>query len=179
MTTTPMTRDDVKRIVREARVMGVRPVLDGADLREADLFEIDLSKAYLRGVDLSGANLRGANLSRAKLDWANLSGADLYGADLRGAVGVVDLGRTPSGPAWMVPLPNGTWQLTVGCWDGTRAELRTLIAGDDWPDATGTEQARRRPILASLADHADNLAAYHHDWLQAVVKRWGDKETTR
>ena len=159
MSTTPMTRSDVERIVRKARENDHRPDLYGVDLRGVDLSGLDLS-----GSDMRGANLDDTNLFDANLLWAR---------------GVVPLGHTPSGPAYMVPLPNGTWQLTVGCWDGTIADLRNLIAGDDWPEAEGVEQSRRRPILTRLADHADFLAAYHDDWLTAVVKRWGDKETTR
>ena len=61
----PMTRDEVLRIVREARKQG-----RGADLRRANLRGADLSWADLRGADLSGADLSGADL---------LSGADMRG----------------------------------------------------------------------------------------------------
>ncbi|MFL0459096.1 pentapeptide repeat-containing protein [Kytococcus sedentarius] len=199
MSTLPIIRSDVERIVREARRRGHRIHLADLDLSRLDLSNAELRWANLRWANLSGADLRGADLRGADLHGADLSRAALGGADLRGAEmtyanlsktnlrgahlsrawGVALLGEVPSGPAWMVPLPNGTWRLTVGCWDGTTYELRTLIEGDDWPEAEGDEQDRRRPILTSLADHADNLAAYHDDWLQAVVKRWGDKETTR
>ena len=221
MSTTPMTRDDVERIVREARERGARPDLSETDLRGVDLFRVDLRGADLRGADLSGTILREADLFRANLSGANLSGtiltgailrgADLRGADLSGTIlrradlfradlrgtglsgtilsgadlrwtrGVVPLGVTPSGESHMVPLPTGEWQVTVGCWDGTTTDLRALIAGDDWPEATGDERDHRRPILTTLADHADALATYHADWLAAVVDRWGsaNKETTR
>ena len=204
MNDTPMTREDVKSAVREANAKGERPNLRYANLHGAHLSLADLSRADLhgaglfganlhgtilaravlahaglRGADLTGADLRRADLTHTNLFGANLTGADLAGASLIGTRGVVGLGCTPSGNAYMVPLPNGTWRLSVGCWDGTHAELRTLIAGDDWPEAEGAEQDRRRPILAALADFAGTQAAYHDDWLQAVVKRWGDKEATR
>ena len=182
MTTTSVTRSEVERIVREAREKGDHPNLRGADLRDADLSEADLREVDLRWANLRWADLHRADLGGADLRWADLRGADLRDADLseanlHGVRGVIPLGCTPSGYARMAPLPNGTWRLTVGCWGGTTAELRTLIAGEDWPDATGPERDRRRPILAALADLADAQATYHAGWLTAVVKRWGDKET--
>lgn len=183
MTTTPMTRRDVERIVQEARKRNIRPSLYDADMRDVDLSDLDLSKVFLYRANLRGAFFSGTNLSGASLPWADMSFADLRGANLDGAdlhetnlswaLGVVPLGHTPSGPARIVPLSNGTWWLTVGCWSGTTDNLRTLIAGDDWPEAVGIERDLRRPVLESLADHADNLANYHSDWLDAVVKRWG------
>ncbi|NAS26016.1 hypothetical protein GT755_30625 [Herbidospora sp. NEAU-GS84] len=50
-------------------------VLEGADLRDANLFT----------ANLIGANLSDANLNRARLDGANLKDADLSRADLRDA----------------------------------------------------------------------------------------------
>ena len=191
---TRLTRADVERIVREARERGVRIDLSGLDLRwailadatlaDAILVDADLTGAHLSGADLTGADLSGADLTGADLRGADLPGADLTGADLRGAIlrgakGVISFGTTPSGVARMIPLPGGFWWLTIGCWSGTTYDLRTLIDGDDWPEAQGDEQDRRRPILAALADLADAQATYRHDWLEAVVERWGDttKET--
>ncbi len=57
-----------------------RKILDGADLRDADL-----SEALLKGADLSDADLRRADLRGANLREADLTGADLRGADLCGA----------------------------------------------------------------------------------------------
>ena len=59
--------------------------LYGANLRDADLRGAYLRGANLRGADLYGADLRNANLRGAYLRGANLRGADLYGANLRGA----------------------------------------------------------------------------------------------
>lgn len=183
MSTTHMTRDDVIRIVQEARERGETPDLCGVELRGVDLSRIDLSDVNLFGANLRGAfflgtNLRGVDLSGTELTGvnlyaANLAGVNLYGANLLWAMGVVTLGCTPSGPAHMVPLPSGIWRLDVGCWEGTTTDLRTLIAGDDWPEAVGIEQDLRRPVLTALADLADAQAAYHSDWLNAVVERWG------
>ena len=141
----------------------------GSNLRGVLFFDTNLSGSDLSNTDLSGSNMRKANLD----------GTNLFEANLSCARGVVALGCTPSGPALMVPLPNGTWRLDVGCWEGTTTDLRDMIAGESWPEAIGMEKDRRRPILTTLADLADAQAAYHHDWLQAVVKRWGDKEATR
>ena len=58
----------------------MRAVLNGADLRGADLLN-----AVLSGANLHNANLLNAVLSGADLSKADLSGADLRGADLRGA----------------------------------------------------------------------------------------------
>ncbi len=57
-----------------------RKMLDGADLRNADM-----SDAQLKGTDLVNADLRGADLRGANLREADLTKADLRGADLRGA----------------------------------------------------------------------------------------------
>jgi len=129
-------------------------------LREAldvSLYWADLREADLRGANLYWADLRGANLS-----WARLYGADLYGADLRGASVSHPLLScdTPSGRLTLVPL-HDHWHLRIGCWTGTTDDLRTLIAGDDWPQAEGAEQDKRRPVLAAIADLVDAHIAYH------------------
>ena len=191
-----MTRDEVLRVVREARDQGCRANLYGAnlyraDLREAnlrwaDLREADLREANLRWADLREANLSGANLYGADLCEADLSGADLYGADLReanlrwadlrGALGgLLAIDGLPSGGARLTPTPDG-WSLRVGCWVGTPDTLRDLIAGTDWPEAHGTERARRRPGLAALADLCDAHAAAHPDLVPALAEKWGRTE---
>ena len=152
----PMTRDEVLRIVREARKQG-----RGADLRRANLRGADLSWADLRGADLSGADLSGANLS---------------GADLSGALGgLLAIDGLPSGSARLTPTPDG-WSLRVGCWVGTPATLRTLIAGTDWPESRGAEQDRRRPGLAALADLCDAHAAAHPDLVPMLAEKWGTSD---
>lgn len=131
---------------------------------------------------LAGANLRYANLAGANLGGADLRGANLYGANLCGAnLRYADLGYADGGilqvtglhpyQAYMVPTTEG-WTLTVGCWTGTTTELRELITGDDWPEAAGAEQDRRRPILTALADLCDTHATYHADALKAVQDNW-------
>ena len=139
------TRDDVVRIVAEARAAAVSPNLRNADLRNANL-----RGANLRNADLWGANLRGADL------WgADLWGANLRGADLRGAMGdalglLLSVQGLPSGRAVLFPTPAG-WQLQVGCWEGTVDDLSALIASDEgWPEAEGDECAERRPGLEAL-----------------------------
>lgn len=147
--------------------------LYGAILCEADLTWADLTWANLSRADLTEASLGEADLSRANLYGANLYGANLSDVILRKSEGILSLGDTPSGPAYLHPLPDGTWLLTVGCWSGTSDDLRALAAGDDYPSGCdAAERERRRPILMSLADQADTLAARHHDWLTTVVKTW-------
>lgn len=156
--------------------------LAGANLRYADLRDTNLGYADLRDTNLAGANLGGADLAGADLRYANLRGAKLADANLRYAnLGGADLGYASGGilqvtglhpyQAYMVPTTEG-WTLTVGCWTGTTTELRELIAGDDWPEATGAEQDRRRPILTALADLCDTHATYHADALKAVQDNW-------
>jgi Pentapeptide repeats (8 copies) len=97
-----MTREEMEKIVSEARAKGEIPNLYKANLSRADLSEAILYKANLCGANLSRANLSRAdlsgadlsrailsrailsraNLSEAYLSKANLSRADLYGADL-------------------------------------------------------------------------------------------------
>ena len=136
--------------------------LRGANLYWADLRGANLSWANLRGANLYGADLRGANLYGANLSWARLYGANLHEADLRGASVSHPLLScdTPSGRLTLVPL-HDHWHLRIGCWTGTTDDLRTLIAGDDWPEAKGAEQDKRRPVLAAIADLVDAHIAYH------------------
>ena len=47
MSTTPMTRADVIRVVHEARKRDTRPCLPGVDLRGVDLSYLDLSNVFL------------------------------------------------------------------------------------------------------------------------------------
>ncbi len=151
----------------------------GANLRGANLWGANLQRANLLGANLWGANLRGADLREANL-WganlqrANLSGANLWGANLRGA-GIIGLGETPSGGALIFPTPDG-WVMQVGCWRGSPDDLRALIAKDaGWPDARGTEVARRRPYLEAILAHVDLIVAEKADLIPALAEKWGAK----
>ena len=176
--------------LRTARARGERPTAPGAYLTGANLTDANLTRANLSGANLTDANLTRANLTRANLTDANLTranlwrtnltgadltDADLTGADLtgvRGGVLAIPCG-IPSGAVIFVPTPDG-WTLRVGCWTGTVADLRTRIAtDDDWPEATGNEATRRRPILAALCDLADAHIAYHANVVPALAKKWG------
>lgn len=94
------TREDVIRIVEEARAQGIAPDLRNLDLRGLDLSRLDLRAADLRGADmrgvnlwnanlkgvnLSGTNMQHANMQQATLSSASILDADLLGADLRNA----------------------------------------------------------------------------------------------
>jgi uncharacterized protein YjbI with pentapeptide repeats len=61
------------------------PLLDGADLRGANLENADLKDADLREASLIEANLTGADLEKAFLSRADLWGANLREANLRRA----------------------------------------------------------------------------------------------
>lgn len=170
------TRYRVLGMIEDAKRRGVCLDLSRADLSGAVLFRADLS-----GADLSHADLSRADLSRAVLSHADLSGADLSGANMLWAVlsgvkgGILAVDGLPSGRAILRPLVTG-WSLDIGCWLGhTVDELRTLVAGTDWPEAEGDEQDRRRPGLLALADLCDAHIASHADDLAAVVEHWGGR----
>ena len=170
-----MTREDVLKIVREARNRDEVPDLNGVDLRGADLHGADLS-----GIDLSWANLHGAYLRGVDLRGANLAGADLTGADL--------IRANLAGAAWdgfcvdgihpyrclLVPTPDG-WTVTIGFWTGTVAGLRALISrDDDWPEATGDQIADGRPRLAAFCDLCDAHIATHPGVIDDLTTRWSE-----
>lgn len=141
-----MNREEVERIIAEARSRGERPDLSGLDLT---------------GADLTGAILRWATLRGATLRGADLTGAILAGAILDGARGVLHL---PTG-LLSGPVTLTTAGFSVGCWDGDGPDdLRALIAGDDWPQAVGEERELRRPGLLAVCDLADA-------WLAEQTKR--------
>ncbi|CAB0970284.1 pentapeptide repeat-containing protein [Corynebacterium diphtheriae] len=128
--------------------------LQGADLRFADLRFADLRGANLRGDDLRGANLRfanlrdaglrGANLWGANLRDAGLRGANLWGANLRGANlydciwDGLQITQPPYGQVILTPTCKGWW-MSIGCWDGTPEELKTLISKDEGGIEAGDE----------------------------------------
>ena len=144
-----------------------------ADLRYANLWDADLRYANLRGADLWGANLRGADLWGANLRDADLWGANLRDADLWGGLPI----STPSGSGYLVPTPDG-WRITIGCWGSkTLTDLADLIADKtEWPESTGEERERRRPILAAVPALAEAHSVYHADKLAAVVAKWKEGE---
>ncbi len=151
--------------LRSARADGRIPSAPWANLYGADLRWADLRWADLRGADLRGANLYGADLHGADLRGADLYGANLYGANLYGAKGAYGLPDTPSGQSWLEVTPDG-WVLHVGCWDGSVADLRAMIAPDsdiEWPEARGEVKDKRRPYLALVCDYADLIIADNPD----------------
>ena len=173
-----MNREEVLKIVREARDRGKTPDMHGADLSGADLHEADIRGADLRGADLRGADLHEADLRKADLHGGDLSGVDLRGADLSGANlcgglwdGLCIDGIHPY-RCLLAPTPDG-WEVTVGCWSGTVTELRSLIASDDgWPEATGEQIAERRPPLSAFCDLCDVHMAAHPSVIVNLAARW-------
>lgn len=198
----PMTREDVVLVVKEARERGESPDLRGADLRGASLRGVNLRGVNLRGANLPCADLRDADLSYAKLfgadlgcailsganlRYANLTGANLYGvgliyADLRYAeIRFSDLrsaewyGLCLDGlhryRILLIPTPDG-WRVTIGCWTGSPDNLRTIIAGDDWPEAQGDEITHRRPLLEAALHVVDAYIAAHPDVIYILKEKW-------
>ena len=146
--------------------------LRDANLRNANLSLTDLSNANLSDANLSDADLRNANLRDANLRVANLTGANLSYANLPGYLPL----STPSGAGWLIPTPDG-WRITIGCWrDRTLNDLQDLIADrTEWPEATGDERERRRPILAAVLALAQAHTEYHAGIVPALAKKWGTK----
>lgn len=153
-----------------------RATLDYADLRRAYFYRADMRDADLRGANLFQADLYRADMRDADLFSANLYEADLEYAVLIGAnfVGLV-LDGLPSGRLIFFPTPE-SWHLTIGCWDGTTAELRAMIATDyDWPGAEGEEITERRPMLEAAADMCNAYAASNPHALadvKSAANRW-------
>ena len=136
------TQTTIKKAIIDA-------VMNGANLREADLYganlrganlrEVDLRGADLYGADLYGANLRGANLREADLRGADLYEADLRRADLRGADNIIIGPQRSDGYLFFLVKNDKEWRLIAGCrnftmneaqdhWQATRA--RTAL-GDE------------------------------------------------
>ncbi|MDD5177482.1 MAG: pentapeptide repeat-containing protein [Sterolibacterium sp.] len=74
-----------KQWLQSNGIQGRRAVLEGADLRQADLSNANLSYATLAGANLERAELVGATLCNADLRQVNLGYASLVSADLSGA----------------------------------------------------------------------------------------------
>lgn len=86
-TVPPLTADEVKDAINNARAKGAianfsQSNLDGIDFREGDLSGAEVTSATLREADLSNADLSKATLSHSDLRGADLSGASLRDANL-------------------------------------------------------------------------------------------------
>ena len=149
--------------------------LRGANLWDANLTDADLTDADLTGANLRGANLRGANLTDADLTGAKLTDANLTGADLTGSTGgVAQVNNIYPYAATTQPTPDG-WYVRVGCWYGALANLHKIATSDndeDWPEATGTERERRRPLLKAILTVFDAHVSSHPDIIDDLAKRW-------
>ncbi|MHC9561576.1 pentapeptide repeat-containing protein [Corynebacterium diphtheriae] len=128
---TSMTRAEVEKIVAEARAENKPPNLRGANLRGADLRGANFQGADLRGATLWGADLRFADLRDANLRGATLRGANLRGANLYNCIwDGLQITQFPYGQVILTPTGKGWW-MSIGCWDGTPEELKTLISKDE------------------------------------------------
>ena len=83
---------------------------------------------------------------------------------------------TPSGGGYLLPTPDG-WRINIGCWrNRTLEDLRALIEDRaEWPEATGKERERRRPILAAVLALAEAHTEYHAELVPALAKKWSTK----
>ena len=103
-----MTRDEVLKIIADAREKNERPDLRGANLRWVDL----------RGVDLSGANLSGVDLR----------GVDLRGVDLSEANGIISISPIGSRGDMLIGIKHETLiMVNTGCFWGTVEEFETAV----------------------------------------------------
>lgn len=147
-----------------------------ANLTDAYMYKANLTDASFAGALLSRTDFHRANMYCANLIGAYLAGADMEGANLAGAyLTGLALEGLPSGPLLFIPTLEG-WSLKIGCWYGTLAELREMIAKDTgWPEARGKAVEVRRPMLEAAADLCEIYATEHPDALKTVkaaVDRW-------
>ncbi|CAB0850317.1 pentapeptide repeat-containing protein [Corynebacterium diphtheriae] len=193
---TSMTRAEVEKIVAEARAENKTPNLQGADLRGADLWGANLRFANLRGADLWGADLwgadlrfadlRGADLRGADLRFANLRGADLWGADLwgtnlRGANlynciwNGLQITQPPYGQVILTPTCKGWW-MSIGCWDGTPEELKTLISKDEGGIEAGDENHLPCSYLEAVFALCEAYMKDNAKVIDDLKAKWGHNE---
>lgn len=169
-----LSREKVGKIVKEARKEYKAPDLRGADLYRAHLCGADLWGADVRGANLRGADLREADLWGADLRGADLRRTDLYNSELnRCFFDGLQISETPSGKVTLIPTCDGWW-MQVGCWSGTPAELKALIARDEgWPEAQGEEILRRRPYLEAVLALCEVHMADHTQVIEDLKAKWG------
>lgn len=147
-----MDRQGVIKLVSAARAKGEYLSLIGENLSHANLHNASLSYADMRHADMTGACLAGANLYKASTD------------------GILQITGLHPHQIIVTPERDG-WNINIGCWNGTTAELRTLIAQDTgWPEAEGDEILRRRPLLEAALTMIEAHMAAHPNALDAARK---------
>lgn len=80
-----MDRNEVVKILEEAKKNGNVPDLSGSELSGKDLSQLDLDKANFSKAKLAGTNFQGCTLTYANFNRANCHLADFTTADLSGA----------------------------------------------------------------------------------------------
>ncbi|QVI99792.1 pentapeptide repeat-containing protein [Corynebacterium diphtheriae] len=168
---TRITRAEVEKIVAKARAENKTPNLRGANLRAVDLCGADLQAADLRGADLWDADLRGANLRGADLRDANLRGANLYNCIWDG----LQITQPPYGQVILTPTCKGWW-MSIGCWDGTPEELKTLISKDEGGIEAGDENHLPCSYLEAVFALCEAYMADNSQVIEYLKAKWGHNE---
>jgi len=110
-----LTRDDVQRLLVEARNLHRVPNFINANLTGIVLTNMDLSNAVLTGANLTDADLTEANLTNADLSNTTIDGTNFTNATLTGA-----RSGGVNGQPHTLPHP---WRLTLGYLLGPGANL--------------------------------------------------------
>ncbi|CAB0836797.1 pentapeptide repeat-containing protein [Corynebacterium diphtheriae] len=152
--------------------------LCGADLRGANLRDADFQGADLRFADLRFADLRFADLRFADLRFANLRFAELWGANLRGANlynciwDGLQITQPPYGQVILTPTCKGWW-MSIGCWDGTPEELKTLISKDEGGIEAGDENHLPCSYLEAVFALCEAYMKDNAKVIDDLKARWG------
>ena len=133
------------------------PTCPGPTCTRANLSRADLRGANLRGPTCAEPTWRGQPVLEPDLYGADLRETDLYGASVSHPLLSRHAKAAGSPSSHSRPLAPADRLLDRH----HRRPPRTPIAGDDWPEAEGAEQDKRRPVLAAIADLVDAHIAYH------------------
>lgn len=161
---TSLIHEDVEKIIKKARAEYKAPDLRGADMSGADLLGADLRGADLRDVDLRSANLRGADLR-----FANLRSANLYNCIRDG----LQITQPPYGQVILTPTCKGWW-MSIGCWDGTPEELKTLISKDEGGIEAGDENHLPCSYLEAVFALCEAYMKDNAKIIEDLKPQWGD-----
>lgn len=166
---TSLIHEDVEKIIKKARAEYKAPDLRDVDLRGADMSGADLLGADLRGADLRDVDLRSANLRGADLRFANLRSANLYNCIWDG----LQITQPPYGQVILTPTCKGWW-MSIGCWDGTPEELKTLISKDEGGIEAGDENHLPCSYLEAVFALCEAYMKDNAKIIEDLKPQWGD-----